>query len=84
MHNMEQKSMENPYKRVLPIMTIEINLVSIEFRDEQEEFPPTQDELVALSSERIVVADSECIIEAGFLEIINDGVSKSNHSYRTI
>ena len=49
----------------------------IEFRDEQEEFPPTQDELVALSSERIVVADSECIIEAGFLEIINDGVSKN-------
>ena len=56
---------------------IEIQQYRVEFRDEQEEFPPTQDELVAISSERIVVADSECIIEAGFLEIINDDLSNN-------
>ena len=39
--------------------SIEIQQYRIEFRDEQEEFSPTQDEIVALSSERIVVADSD-------------------------
>ena len=55
---------------------IQIQQYQIEFLEETMESSPTQDDLIAISADRVVVADSECIVEEGFLEILGGESSK--------